>query len=98
MALFANTALVTGADSQGMGQAIARALARRGADVAVRWYRSRETAEALSRELTIFGRRAPVIGADLGDATTARVVVRQVPYGVYRLREQPPLGQCRHRA
>ena len=98
MALFANTASVTRANSQGMGQAIARTLAGRGAHAAVHWYRSGEAAEALSRELTIFGRRAPVIGAGLGDATTARVVLRQVPYGVYRLREQPPLGQCRHRA
>ena len=77
MALFANTALVTGTDSQGMGQAIARTLAGLGADVAVHWYRSREAAEALSRELTTLGRRVPVIGGDLGDAATARAVVRQ---------------------
>jgi NAD(P)-dependent dehydrogenase (short-subunit alcohol dehydrogenase family) len=75
--LFANTALVTGTDSQGMGQAIARTLAGLGADVALHWYRSREAAEALSRELTSLGRRAPVIGGDLGDAATARAVVRQ---------------------
>jgi NAD(P)-dependent dehydrogenase (short-subunit alcohol dehydrogenase family) len=75
--LFAHTALVTGADSQGMGQAIARMLAAQGADVAVHWYRSREAAETLSRALVSLGRRAPVIGGDLGDAATARAVVRQ---------------------
>jgi NAD(P)-dependent dehydrogenase (short-subunit alcohol dehydrogenase family) len=75
--LFANTALVTGTDSQGMGQAIARTLAGLGADVALHWYRRREAAEALSRELTSLGRRAPVIGGDLGDAATASAVVRQ---------------------
>jgi NAD(P)-dependent dehydrogenase (short-subunit alcohol dehydrogenase family) len=77
VALFAHTALVTGTDSQGMGQAIARTLAQQGADVALHWYRSREAAEALSRELTTLGRRAPVIGGDLGDAATARRVARQ---------------------
>jgi len=77
VALFANTALVTGADSQGMGQAIARTLAGQGADVALHWYRSRAAAEALSRELAGLGRRAPVIGGDLGEAAAARAVVRQ---------------------
>lgn len=77
MALFAHTALVTGTDSHGMGRAIARTLAQQGADVALHWYRSREAAEALSRELSTLGRRAPVIGGDLGDAATARGVARQ---------------------
>ena len=75
--LFANTALVTGTDSQGMGQAIARRLAEQGADVALHWYRSRDAAEALARELAALGRRAPVVGGDLGDAAAARAVVRQ---------------------
>jgi len=65
----ARTALVTGTDSQGMGQAIARTLAREGADVA--------RVEALSRELSVLGRRAPCIHGDLGDAAIARGVVRQ---------------------
>lgn len=77
MVLFARTALVTGTDSQGMGQAIARTLAREGADVALHWYRSRATVEALSRELSAVGRRAPCIHGDLGDAAIARGVVRQ---------------------
>jgi NAD(P)-dependent dehydrogenase (short-subunit alcohol dehydrogenase family) len=77
MALFGHTALVTGADSQGMGQAIARALAEQGADVALHWYRDRAAAEALSRELVGLGRLAPVIGGDLGDAAAARGVARQ---------------------
>jgi NAD(P)-dependent dehydrogenase (short-subunit alcohol dehydrogenase family) len=77
MALFANTALVTGTDSQGMGHAIARTLAGQGADVALHWYRCLETAEALSREITVLGRRAPVIGGDLGDAANALAAVRQ---------------------
>jgi len=77
MTLFAHTALVTGTDSQGMGQAIAWVLAQQGADVALHWYRDRAAAEALSRELACLGRRAPVIGGDLGDAASARGVARQ---------------------
>jgi NAD(P)-dependent dehydrogenase (short-subunit alcohol dehydrogenase family) len=60
-----------------MGQAIARTLDGQGADEALHWYRSLETAEAPSREITLLGRRGHVIGGDLGDAATARAVVRQ---------------------
>jgi NAD(P)-dependent dehydrogenase (short-subunit alcohol dehydrogenase family) len=76
MTLFGPTALVTGTDSQGMGRAIALELARAGADVALHWYRDRDAAAALAAEIAALGRRSVLLGADLGDATAARLVVR----------------------
>jgi 3-oxoacyl-[acyl-carrier protein] reductase len=57
---------VTGA-SGGIGAAIARALAREGATVAVGHEGQVERAEALARELAATGARAVAFGADLGD-------------------------------
>jgi NAD(P)-dependent dehydrogenase (short-subunit alcohol dehydrogenase family) len=72
---FATTALVTGTDSDGMGRAIARALAVVGADLALHWYSSEAAAASLADEIREMGRRAALVGGDLGDADVARGVV-----------------------
>jgi NAD(P)-dependent dehydrogenase (short-subunit alcohol dehydrogenase family) len=77
MSLHSDLTLVTGADSAGMGRAIALALAEAGADVALHWYRDEAAAQALAGRIRGIGRRAIVLGADLGDAAAARVMVDQ---------------------
>jgi len=74
--LASNTALVTGADSDGIGRAVALALAAAGADVALHWYRSREKAEELAGLIQGMGRKTVLVHADMGDAETARAAVR----------------------
>jgi NAD(P)-dependent dehydrogenase (short-subunit alcohol dehydrogenase family) len=71
------TALVTGTDSCGIGRAVALALARGGADMALHWYRQEEAAAQLATEIRALGRRAVLVEADLGDASVARGAVRQ---------------------
>ena len=67
-------ALVTGA-SRGIGAAIARLLAARGAAVAVNYAVRRAEAEALAGEL---GPRAMAVGADVGDADAVAAMVATV--------------------
>lgn len=62
--------LVTGA-SKGIGEAIARALHRDGANVVIHYGSDREAAEALAAEL---GERACAIGADLSDPAGAQAL------------------------
>lgn len=76
MTLASKTALVTGADSDGIGRGIALALARAGADIALHWYRSREKAEELASSIEQMGRKAPLVYADMGDAKAARAAVQ----------------------
>lgn len=59
-------ALVTGA-SRGLGAAIARALARAGAAVAINYARNRSGAETLRDEIRGSGGRAEAFGADVTD-------------------------------
>lgn len=75
MTLASSTALVTGADSQGIGRAVALALAEAGADLALHWYRSRELAEDLAAQIRTMGRKAELIHADMGDPAAARATV-----------------------
>jgi NAD(P)-dependent dehydrogenase (short-subunit alcohol dehydrogenase family) len=65
MKLAGKVALVTGAQ-QGIGAAIARALAEEGADVAVNWLDDRPGAEAVAADVHKAGRRAHLVRADLG--------------------------------
>lgn len=67
-------ALVTGG-GRGIGAAVARSLAERGADVAVTYARGAEQAAAVACEIKNLGRRAMAIEADSGDveAVTAAV-------------------------
>ncbi|MFZ4534593.1 MAG: SDR family NAD(P)-dependent oxidoreductase [Alsobacter sp.] len=67
---------MTGADSDGIGRAVALALAAAGADVALHWYGSREKAEELAGLIRGMGRRTALVHADMGDADAARAAVR----------------------
>jgi 3-oxoacyl-[acyl-carrier protein] reductase len=64
------TALITGG-SRGIGRAAALLLARAGADVALTYHTRTEDAEATAREIRSLGRRAYVIGGDLGVPETS---------------------------
>ncbi|MCX7380707.1 MAG: SDR family oxidoreductase [Alphaproteobacteria bacterium] len=75
MTLTGKIALVTGAGSNGIGRAAARALAAAGADVAIHHLGQAAAAEALALELRAIGRRACVLEADFGDPAAARDVV-----------------------
>lgn len=59
-------AIVTGASS-GIGQGIATALARNGADVAINFWRNADGAEETARQVRAAGCRALTIQADVGD-------------------------------
>lgn len=65
MTLTDRVALVTGASS-GIGRGIAEGLARRGADVAINYARDAAGAEETARLVRAAGRRALVVGADVG--------------------------------
>ena len=67
-------ALVTGG-SRGIGAAIARRLAKDGADVAITYVSSREKADAVVREIEALGRRGLAIQADSADAEAAAAAV-----------------------
>jgi glucose 1-dehydrogenase len=74
MKLEGKNALVTGSD-QGIGQAIALALAENGADVVVNYRRNREGAEQTRDQIRQMGRNCAVIQADVSDLTSARKLV-----------------------
>jgi NAD(P)-dependent dehydrogenase (short-subunit alcohol dehydrogenase family) len=74
--LAGRTALVTGGSSD-IGAAIARALARRGADVAIHFHRNAERAAAVAEEVRALSQQAWTIQADLSVAAEARRVAAE---------------------
>ena len=62
--LVGQPALVTGANS-GIGEAVALGMARAGADVAVNYVTSPETAEEVAHKITAMGRKAITLKADV---------------------------------
>ena len=70
-------ALVTGA-SRGIGKAIALALAREGADVALNCSKSVEAAGEVAAEIKALGRRAMVVRADVSDKAAVAEMVKKV--------------------
>jgi 3-oxoacyl-[acyl-carrier protein] reductase len=74
MTLTGKRALVTGA-SRGIGAAIAKALAAEGADVAITYERSTQSAEDVVSALKAQGRRAVAIQADSADAAAVQASV-----------------------
>ena len=70
-------ALVTGA-SQRVGKAIAAALARAGADIALHYNRSADAAQATAAELRALGRRVELFQADLADPAQIEALFTRV--------------------
>lgn len=66
MRLKDRVAIVTGADS-GIGQAIAEAFAREGADIAILLHRDRSGAEETQRRVQAAGRQAILVQGDVGE-------------------------------
>jgi 3-oxoacyl-[acyl-carrier protein] reductase len=75
--LTGKVALVTGG-SRGIGAAAARALAERGADVAISYSASPEKAQVVVRDLTSKGVRAAAFKADQASADEVERLVKQV--------------------
>src|SRR6186713_303413 len=71
--LHGRAALVTGASS-GIGRAIALALARAGADVAVTFRANAEGAQQVASAIHAMGRRSTALQLDLADAARIRQV------------------------
>ena len=76
MKLLGKTALVTGAQ-QGIGAAIAKALAAEGADVAVTWLDDLAGAEAVVGSIVQAGRRAHLIRADVARLADIEAMVAE---------------------
>lgn len=70
------TAIIAGG-SGGIGAAIGRTLARCGFDLTLTYYKSRDKAESVAREIADLGGRAEIAQVDLNDAATVRTVVHQ---------------------
>jgi len=77
MRLQNKVALVTGA-SRGIGRAIALALAKEGADVALNCSISVEAAGKVAQEIKALGRHAAVVQADVSNKTAVRKMVKEV--------------------
>jgi 3-oxoacyl-[acyl-carrier protein] reductase len=76
MTLTGKRALVTGA-SRGIGAAIAKALAAEGADVAITYEKSAESAAEVVSAIKAKGRRAVAIQADSADAAAVQASVEK---------------------
>jgi NAD(P)-dependent dehydrogenase (short-subunit alcohol dehydrogenase family) len=77
MRLAGRIALVTGAQ-QGIGRAIAIALAREGADVAVNYLDDRPAAESVATEARSHGRRALIVPGDVARRSDMEALVAAV--------------------
>jgi NAD(P)-dependent dehydrogenase (short-subunit alcohol dehydrogenase family) len=77
MRLAGKVALVTGAQ-QGIGRAIAVALAREGADIGVNYLDDRDAAERVVAEVRGTGRRACLVRGDVARASDAETMVAAV--------------------
>lgn len=75
--LTGRVALVTGG-SRGLGRAIALALGRAGADVAVNYRTNRTAAEGVAATVTEGGRRGITVGADVSQPDQVEALVRTV--------------------
>jgi len=76
MKLTGRVALVTGAQ-QGIGAAIAIALAEAGADVAINWLDDEKAAKAVAAKVTAAGRKALLIKADMSKLAEIEAMVAQ---------------------
>ena len=83
MQLKDRAALVTG--GKRIGAAVAKALAARGADVALSFNRSREEAERAADAVRGHGRQAVTVRADLAEAASCDALVRQAASALGRL-------------
>ena len=80
MDLTGKSVLVTGA-SRGIGRAIAVALARAGADVAINYAGNEEAAKKTEDICAAYGVKTLVIRADVSDAEACKAMVEQVKTG-----------------
>ncbi|MFM9939471.1 MAG: SDR family NAD(P)-dependent oxidoreductase [Hyphomicrobiaceae bacterium] len=74
MKLVGRKALVTGAQ-QGIGRAVALALADAGADVAINWLDDRGAAESVANEVRAKGRKAHLVQGSVGSSPEASRIV-----------------------
>ena len=77
MRLSGKTALVTGAQ-QGIGRAIAVALARDGADIGINYLDDRKAAEAVATEVRALGRRTVLVPGDVSQRPQVESMVATV--------------------